>query len=93
MTVFNSKASSGLRGASLPETKSPNAGPLFRTSENFVARRGVEFVAFGDEGVISDAAVARHRVYMRGACVVEERMRREAGRSDAMMSVVVRARY
>jgi hypothetical protein len=87
MTVFNSRASSGLKGASLPETKSPNAGPLFRASENFVARRGVEFVAFGDEGVISDAAVARHRVYRRGAYVVDERIRREAGRSEAMMCV------
>jgi len=85
MTVFNSKASSGLKGASLPETKSPNAGPLLRTSENFVARRGFDCVAFGDEGVISDAAVARHRVYWRGAYMVDERIRREAGRSDAMM--------
>jgi hypothetical protein len=73
----------------LPETKSPNAGPLFRASENFVARRGVDFVAFGDEGVISDAAVARHRVYRRGAYVVEERILREAGRSEAMMCVGV----
>jgi hypothetical protein len=28
-------------------------------------------------------------VYRRGAYVVDERMRREAGRRDAMMSVVV----
>lgn len=89
MTVFNSKASSGLKGASFPETKSPNAGPAFRISENFVARRGVDFVVFGDEGVISDAAVARHRLCRRGACVVDERIRREAGRSEAMLDDVV----
>jgi hypothetical protein len=54
-----------------------------------VARRGVDFVTFGEEGVISDAAVARHRVYRRGAYVVEERILREAGRSEAMMCVDV----
>lgn len=89
MTVFNSRASSGLKGSSLPETKSPNAGPALRISENFVARRGVDFVVFGDEGVISDAAVARHRLWKKGACVVDERIRREAGRNEAMFDDVV----
>lgn len=54
-----------------------------------MARRGVDFVVFGDEGVISDAAVARHRLCRRGACVVDERIRREAGRSEAMLDDVV----
>ena len=54
-----------------------------------MARRGVEFVVFGDVGVISDAAVARHRLCKRGACVVDERIRRDAGRREAMVNVGV----
>lgn len=52
-----------------------------------MARRGVEFVVFGDVGVISDAAVARHRLCKRGACVVDERILRDAGRREAMVNV------
>lgn len=54
-----------------------------------MARRGVEFVVFGDVGVISDAAVARHRLCKRGACVVDERIRRDAGRREAMVDIGV----
>lgn len=47
---------------------------------------------FGDEGVISDAAVARHRLCRWGTCVDDERIRREAGRSEAMLDDVVSKR-